>query len=191
MKAIERLQDHDMALLIRCKAHLRCWSRWAHALLLFTSAQNKSKANLGWLPTASVWREGDPIVGGLVHAFCFLHLTTVFSVIFRIALFVSFSRVFVCTPWGQCDSVWKEFCFHQKWLRTERDVSASSWKWNTIIVFSPDSPATRSRRNIGSGGESSSMLTSVVGNAVQAFCTRKNASKWNWDICSHWKQTND
>jgi hypothetical protein len=47
---------------------------------------------------------------------------------------------------------------------------------NTIIVFSPDSPATRSRGSIGSGGESSSMLTSVEGNAVQAFCTRKNAS---------------
>jgi hypothetical protein len=46
----------------------------------------------------------------------------------------------------------------------------------TIIVFSPDSPSTRSRRSIGSGGESSSMLTSVEGNAVQAFCTRKNAS---------------
>jgi hypothetical protein len=46
----------------------------------------------------------------------------------------------------------------------------------TIIVFSPDSPATRSMRSIGNGGESSSMLTSVEGNAVQAFCTRKNAS---------------
>jgi hypothetical protein len=46
---------------------------------------------------------------------------------------------------------------------------------STIIVFSPDSP-TRSRRSIGSGRESSSMLTSVEGNAVQAFCTRKNAS---------------
>jgi hypothetical protein len=46
----------------------------------------------------------------------------------------------------------------------------------TIIVFSPDSPATRSRRSIVNGGESSSMLTSVEGNAVQAFCTRKNAS---------------
>jgi hypothetical protein len=46
----------------------------------------------------------------------------------------------------------------------------------TIIVFSPDSPATWSKRSIGSGGESSSMLTSVEGNTVQAFCTRKNAS---------------
>jgi hypothetical protein len=35
------------------------------------------------------------------------------------------------------------------------------------------------------------MLTSVEGNAVQAFCTRMNASNWTWDICSHWKQTND
>jgi hypothetical protein len=47
---------------------------------------------------------------------------------------------------------------------------------STIIVFSPDSPATRSGRSIGSGGESSSMMTSVEGNAVQAFCTRKNVS---------------
>jgi hypothetical protein len=45
------------------------------------------------------------------------------------------------------------------------------------MVFSPDSPATQSRRSIGSGGESSSMLTSVEENAVQAFCTRKTASK--------------
>jgi hypothetical protein len=36
-------------------------------------------------------------------------------------------------------------------------------------VFRPDSPPTRSRRSTGSGGESSSMLTSVEGNAVQAF----------------------
>jgi hypothetical protein len=47
---------------------------------------------------------------------------------------------------------------------------------HTIRVFSPDSRATRSRGNIGSGGESSSMLTSEEGNAVQAFCTRKNIS---------------
>jgi hypothetical protein len=46
----------------------------------------------------------------------------------------------------------------------------------TIIVVSPDSPVTRSKGSIGSGGESSSMLTSVRGNAVQAFCTRNNAS---------------
>jgi hypothetical protein len=36
-------------------------------------------------------------------------------------------------------------------------------------VFRRDSPPTRSRRSTGSGGESSSMLTSVGGNAVQAF----------------------
>jgi hypothetical protein len=47
----------------------------------------------------------------------------------------------------------------------------------TIIVFSRDSPATRRRGSIGSGGESSSILTSVEGNAVQAFCTRKNANE--------------
>jgi hypothetical protein len=34
-------------------------------------------------------------------------------------------------------------------------------------VFRRDSPPTRSRRSEGSGGESSSMLTSVEGNAVQ------------------------
>jgi hypothetical protein len=34
-------------------------------------------------------------------------------------------------------------------------------------VFRPDIPPTRSRRSTGSGGESSSMLTSVEGNAVQ------------------------
>jgi hypothetical protein len=54
-------------------------------------------------------------------------------------------------------------------------VAHCSTDQGTIIVFSPDSPATRSRRSIGSGGESSSMLTRVEGNAVQAFCTRKNA----------------
>jgi hypothetical protein len=36
-------------------------------------------------------------------------------------------------------------------------------------VFRRDSPPTRSRRSTGSGGESSSMLTSVERNAVQAF----------------------
>jgi hypothetical protein len=39
----------------------------------------------------------------------------------------------------------------------------------TARVFRRDSPPTRSRRNTGSGGERSSMLTSVEGNAVQAF----------------------
>jgi hypothetical protein len=34
-------------------------------------------------------------------------------------------------------------------------------------VFRRDSPPTWSRRSEGSGGESSSMLTSVEGNAVQ------------------------
>jgi hypothetical protein len=34
-------------------------------------------------------------------------------------------------------------------------------------AFRRDSPPTRSRRSAGSGGESSSMLTSVEGNAVQ------------------------
>jgi hypothetical protein len=36
-------------------------------------------------------------------------------------------------------------------------------------VFRRDSPPTRSSRSTGSGGEISSMLTSVEGNAVQAF----------------------
>jgi hypothetical protein len=39
----------------------------------------------------------------------------------------------------------------------------------TARVFIRDSPPTRSRRSTGSGGESFSMLTSVEGNAVQAF----------------------
>jgi hypothetical protein len=39
----------------------------------------------------------------------------------------------------------------------------------TARVFRRDSPPTRSRRSEGSGGESSSMLTSVEGNRVQAF----------------------
>jgi hypothetical protein len=38
-----------------------------------------------------------------------------------------------------------------------------------LRVFRRDSPPTRSRRSTGSGGESSSMLTSVERNAVQAF----------------------
>jgi hypothetical protein len=36
-------------------------------------------------------------------------------------------------------------------------------------AFRRDSPPTRSRRSEGIGGESSSMLTSVEGSAVQAF----------------------
>jgi hypothetical protein len=44
-------------------------------------------------------------------------------------------------------------------------------QWKTLFVitrvFRRDSPRTRSRRSEGSGGESSSMLTSVEGNAVQ------------------------
>jgi hypothetical protein len=51
----------------------------------------------------------------------------------------------------------------------------NKYRQRGTIVFSPDSPATWSRGSIGSGGESSSMLTNVEGNAVQAFCTRKNA----------------
>jgi hypothetical protein len=43
--------------------------------------------------------------------------------------------------------------------------------WNVVrCIVQPeylDSPPTRSRISIGSGGESSSMLTSVEGNAVQ------------------------
>jgi hypothetical protein len=50
----------------------------------------------------------------------------------------------------------------------------SDYSKRTIVVFRHDSPATRSRRSIGSGGESSSMLTSVEGNAVQAFSKGNN-----------------
>jgi hypothetical protein len=42
-------------------------------------------------------------------------------------------------------------------------------KVNPNVQLEADSPPTRGRRSIGSGGESSSMLTSVQRNAVQAF----------------------
>jgi hypothetical protein len=56
------------------------------------------------------------------------------------------------------------------------------WKWGQISgqtnrkarVFRSDSPPVWSRRSIGSGGESSSMLSSVEGNAVQAFSKGNN-----------------
>jgi hypothetical protein len=38
-----------------------------------------------------------------------------------------------------------------------RRTSLANTQYGTIIVFSPDSPATRRRRSVGSGGESSSM----------------------------------
>jgi hypothetical protein len=46
---------------------------------------------------------------------------------------------------------------------------SSSSQFHRVIarVLRADSPPTRGRRSIGSGGESSSMLTSVEGNAVQ------------------------
>jgi hypothetical protein len=44
-----------------------------------------------------------------------------------------------------------------------------SAKLGIARVLRADSPPTRGRRSIGSGGASSSMLTSVEGNAVQAF----------------------
>jgi hypothetical protein len=77
---------------------------------------------------------------------------------------------------NELERIWKEMVV-AKWsyytgicLEGQRKIT------NTIIVFSPDSPAMQSRGSTGSGRESSSMLTSVEGNAVQAFCTRKNAS---------------
>jgi hypothetical protein len=53
---------------------------------------------------------------------------------------------------------------------SNEDVSRCSVKapFSTARVLRADSPPTRGRRSIGSGGESSSMLTSVEGNAVQA-----------------------
>jgi hypothetical protein len=45
----------------------------------------------------------------------------------------------------------------------------------TALVLRGDSRPTRSRRSIGSGGESSSTLTSVAGNAVHAFSKRKTS----------------
>jgi hypothetical protein len=48
-------------------------------------------------------------------------------------------------------------------------MTTKTGKYNlfTARVFRSDSPPTRSRRSIGSGGESSSTLTNVEGNAVQ------------------------
>jgi hypothetical protein len=52
--------------------------------------------------------------------------------------------------------------------RNQRDRGSQQNKC-IARVFRRDSPPTRSRRSAGSGGESSSMLTSVEGNVVQAF----------------------
>jgi hypothetical protein len=55
-----------------------------------------------------------------------------------------------------------------------------------VRVFRCDSPPMRSRRSTGSGGDSFSMLTSVEGNAVQAFwnewliTTPLNFHEWTW-----------
>jgi hypothetical protein len=55
-------------------------------------------------------------------------------------------------------------------INKERDLGLRFMKQEDIAgVFRRDSPPTWSRRSAGSGGESSSMLTSVEGNAVQAF----------------------
>jgi hypothetical protein len=43
-----------------------------------------------------------------------------------------------------------------------------------VCMYVCDSPPTRSRGIIGSDGESSSMLTNVEGNAVQAFSKGNN-----------------
>jgi hypothetical protein len=51
--------------------------------------------------------------------------------------------VFVRIPWGQRDLMWKEFCFQHSDIRTANDregnegltYSASSWKWNRILVY--------------------------------------------------------
>jgi hypothetical protein len=53
--------------------------------------------------------------------------------------------------------------------RNEEFVSQASPCDSIARVFRRDSHPARSRRSEGSGGESSSMLISVEGNAVQAF----------------------
>jgi hypothetical protein len=55
-------------------------------------------------------------------------------------------------------------------LKLQYEMSQTS----TALVFRPDSPPTRSRRSIDSGGDSSSMLTSMEGNALQAFSKENN-----------------
>jgi hypothetical protein len=90
-------------------------------------------------------------------------------------------------------------------VRAERDFGlgpmqatpfqSATWSWETVSssctarVFRRDSPPTRSRGSTGSGGESSSMLTSVEENAVQAFSlkanewlltTSLNFHEWTW-----------
>jgi hypothetical protein len=55
-------------------------------------------------------------------------------------------------------------------LATGASVTISALLLLQVIiaqVLRADSPPTRGRRSIGSGGESSSILTSVEGNAVQ------------------------
>jgi hypothetical protein len=69
---------------------------------------------------------------------------------------------------GSC-SVFCEFNLYVMfWLQSHSSMPPNSG-YTLIIarVLRADSPPTRSRRSIGSGGESSSMLTSVEGNAVQ------------------------
>jgi hypothetical protein len=52
-------------------------------------------------------------------------------------------------------------------IACEHINESSGSKRHIARVLRADSPPTRGRRSIGSGGESSTMLTSVEGNAVQ------------------------
>lgn len=126
---------------------LRCWSRWAHNLLLFTSAQNKSKANLGWLLTACVIR----------WLLSFLTLSSPFAIpsssILPYSLPFFHLRLFMCVYHEDNVTMWKEFCFHHSdtaarnvWegsVRYEAKVRrppASSWKWNTSLPWKLSPP---------------------------------------------------
>jgi hypothetical protein len=62
------------------------------------------------------------------------------------------------------------FCICERNVHSKIDPK----KHSTPRVFRRDSPPTRSRRSIVSGGESSSMLTSIEGNAVQTFSKGNN-----------------
>jgi hypothetical protein len=66
---------------------------------------------------------------------------------------------------------------------TRWEVFSVLKNYATAQVFRRDSPLTQSRRNTGSGGERSSMLTRVE---YKEECFYN----WTWDVCSHWKQMN-
>jgi hypothetical protein len=89
-----------------------------------------------------------------------------------------FTAIFVMISLYYCDLLYT-FCFvypasHEvkntsRWSSVQRRMEkpTNSMEKVKARVFRRDSPSTRSRRGTDGGGESSSMLTSVEGNAVQ------------------------